>query len=265
MKFTDDAPRPPPAPDFDPQRRMQAVDAAFVQTLAERRPLATYAVIAANVVLYLLQLSLGRHLENAGVNSGRLVAQGQLWRLVSCMFLHGNLIHIGSNMIALWSIGPFLEKVMGSARFVVLYAVSGLAGSVASAAIHPDIVSLGASGAIFGLMGGALGLALMPHRLLPPWRAQFMRKSIVQPLVINLGISFLPHIDGTAHFGGGLMGFALMLAGVITFGAKPSYMGEHETSASRSLWLVLAIVCTLAMLLTVGVALLLALVTPSPS
>jgi rhomboid protease GluP len=265
VKFTDDAPRPPPTPDFDPQLRMQAIDAAFVQTLAERKPLASYALIGANVLLYLLQLSLGRHLENVGVNSGRLVAQGQLWRLGSCMFLHGGLIHIGSNMLALWSIGPFLEKVMGSARFVVLYAVSGLAGSVASAAIHPAISSLGASGAIFGLMGGALGLALMPHRLLPPWRAQFMRKSIVQPLLINLGISFLPSIDGTAHFGGGLMGFALMLAGVITFGAKPSYMGEHETSSSRGLWMVLAIVCALAMLLAVGVAVLLAVLTPAAS
>lgn len=265
MKFTDEGPAPPPTPAFDPALRMQAIDAAFVQTLAERRPLATYALVGTNVVLFLVQMALGGQLERMGVNSGQLVAAGQVWRLGACMFLHGGLVHIGSNMIALWSIGPFLEKVMGSARFLVLYALAGFAGSVASAALHPTIASLGASGAIFGLMGGALGLALMPHRLLPPWRAQFVRKSIVQPLVINVAISFVPGIDATAHFGGGLMGLLLMALGVVTFGAKPSYMGEHETAASRSLWVLLAAGCALAMLGCVGTALLLSLLAPASS
>src|SRR5215468_11743666 len=98
-----------------------------------------------------------------GANYGPKTTQGEWWRMFTCMFLHIGLLHLLFNMVALWNVGGFMEHLLGSTGFLVLYLLAGLLGSVASVAWNPFVVSAGASGAIFGLYGGLLAF-LVRHR-----------------------------------------------------------------------------------------------------
>jgi len=258
---------PPP---FTPQGPEQSpelahavtLERAFAAQLGRRKPWGTYAIVALCVATFLLQMALGRALDNAGVNYGLAVQHGQLWRLWSCTFLHANLIHIGGNMWVLIVLGPFVEKVIGTPRFLVLYAISGLCGSLLGGFVHPMIPSLGASGAIWGIMAAAFGIALRPQRVLPPLTAMNIKKRLLQPLLINVGLSLLPGVDAYAHLGGGLFGFLAVLSGAGTLGARPEFAGERESLPSKTIWTVLAVAFSLAMVTSLGVALAIALHTP---
>lgn len=140
----------------------------------------------------------------------RNVAGGELWRLLTSMFLHAGLIHIAVNMLALYFLGSFAEQTFGSGRFLALYLVSGIAGGVAYLYFGSFTTpAVGASGAIFGILGGILGFALR--------RGTFsMRNPVITQLVfiaaINLFIgASIPNISNTAHIGG--------LVGGLFFGA----------------------------------------------
>lgn len=159
-------------------------------------------------------------LYRMGAVSGPAVKNGELWRLFGGAFLHGDVIHLVLNMFALWSFGTLLEAVLGGRRYLVLYALSALGGSLASAFLRPEGMSVGASGAVWGLMAGGIGLALRPRGLLPPSIVAQMRQRAWPPLAINFFYSFQPGIDILAHIGGGLVGFALV-ASVLTHGLKP--------------------------------------------
>lgn len=123
----------------------------------------TKALILLNVAIYLITAVQGRGLNEPGGSLfdkwalfGPLVAQGDWWRLVTSMFLHGFILHIVFNMIALWYIGGPVEQYLGRLRFVLLYFVSGLAGSAGALVATPNAVTVGASGAIFGVLGAML-------------------------------------------------------------------------------------------------------------
>jgi rhomboid protease GluP len=163
-----------------------------------------------NVVLYRM-----------GANSGDEVRAGEVWRVLASAFLHGNVAHLLVNMIALAALGPVLERLLGPQRYLILYALSALGGGLASALLRGPGIAVGASGAIWGLMAAGLGLALRPRGLLPPLRLDYVRRRAAIPLVINLLYSFTPGIDLHAHIGGGAVGIALMLTGVITRGVDP--------------------------------------------
>jgi membrane associated rhomboid family serine protease len=126
----------------------------------------------------------------------------QYYRLVTAMFLHENLLHIGFNMLVLWLLGPQLESVLGHVRYAVLYLVAGVGGCVASFWFNdPNGLSLGASGAIFGLMGAYLvvGRAL---------RADVSQ--VLGLIVLNLVLGFvIPNTDWRAHLGGLAVGAAV--------------------------------------------------------
>jgi len=134
------------------------------------------------------------------------VAGGELWRLLSSMFLHAGLIHIAVNMLALYFLGSFAEQTFGSGRFFALYLVSGIAGGVAYLYFGEfGIPAVGASGAIFGILGGILGFAIR--------RGTFsMGNPVIRQLVLIAAINLFigASIDGvsnTAHIGGLVGGF----------------------------------------------------------
>lgn len=165
-----------------------------------------------------------------GASSGDAVKQGEVYRLFASAFLHADLVHLLVNMLALWSFGPLLEAVLGPRRYLILYAASALGGAVASALLGSHAWSVGASGAIWGLMGAGLGLALRPKGILPASMAAQLRSRLWMPLLLNIAISLRPNIDIRAHFGGGLVGFALM-ATILTDGLLPVERRESPTDA----------------------------------
>lgn len=134
------------------------------------------------------------------------VARGEAWRLLSSMFLHSGFVHIGLNMLSLYFLGAFAESAFGRGRFFALYMLSGLAGGVAYlyfGGFHTPAV--GASGAIFGLLGGILGYSVRQGTF--SWRNPIIRQLLVL-LAINLYIGFsIPNISITAHLGGLAGGF----------------------------------------------------------
>jgi rhomboid protease GluP len=136
-----------------------------------------------------------------------LVAQGEAWRLVSSVFLHAGITHLGFNMLSLYFLGSFTEEAFGRARFFALYLLSGISGGLAYLYFGAfDQPAVGASGAIFGLLGGILGYAL--RRGTFSWQNPLIRQLLIL-LAFNLYLGFsIANISNTAHLGG-LAGGAL--------------------------------------------------------
>jgi membrane associated rhomboid family serine protease len=133
------------------------------------------------------------------------VAEGEWWRLVSAMFLHYGPLHLGMNMLVLWIIGPPLEEYFGHGRYALVYVVSGLAGSAGALLWSPNALTVGASGAIWGIMGAAL---VLEARKIWVFGGQAMGL-----VVFNLAITFLiPGISIGGHVGGLIGGGLCALA-----------------------------------------------------
>jgi membrane associated rhomboid family serine protease len=191
--------------------------------------LVTKVLIAVNVVVYALNLAEGSSL---GRTSGRIfdegalvvlfpfggLADGEWWRLITSAFLHGNLLHLGINMVVLWMIGAPIEEAIGRARFVVLYLVSGLSGAAGALLFDPDAITVGASGAIFGILGAALILE---------WQRNYvLGGSALSLLVVNLVFTFaIPNISIGGHLGG-LAGGALGALALSRFGQTHAIYGR---------------------------------------
>jgi rhomboid protease GluP len=136
-----------------------------------------------------------------------LVAQGEVWRLVSSMFLHSGFAHLALNMLSLYFLGSFIEEAFGRGRFLALYLLSGLSGGLAYLYFGAfNGAAVGASGAIFGLLGGVLGYSL--RRGTFSWRNPLIRQLLIL-LALNLYLGFsIANISNTAHIGGLLGGIA---------------------------------------------------------
>jgi membrane associated rhomboid family serine protease len=174
--------------------------------------LVTKTLIGLNAAIYLLTV-----VQGAGINApggqlfgrmllfGPAVAQGDWWRLITAAFLHASLIHIGFNMLALWWFGAPVELYLGRVRFIVLYLVSGLAGSAGALLLTPDAVTVGASGAIFGVLGAMMILE---------WQETGrLGGNAMTLIVINLALSFaIAGISIGGHIGGLIGGILCTLA-----------------------------------------------------
>ncbi len=136
-----------------------------------------------------------------------LVAQGESWRLLSSVFLHSGIAHLGFNMLSLYFLGSFTEEAFGRGRFFALYVLSGVAGGLAYLYFGGfNQPAVGASGAIFGLLGGVLGYAV--RRGTFSWQNPLIRQLLIL-LALNLYLGFsIPNISNTAHLGGLAGGFA---------------------------------------------------------
>src|SRR5579884_4282438 len=174
--------------------------------------LATRVLIAINVAIYLIGASQGHGIDSPG---GALyqkfwldapdVSNGGWWRLITAAFLHANIIHIGFNMWALWVIGGPVENYLGRARYLALYFVSGLAGSAGALLLTPLAVTLGASGAIFGILGALLIIE---------WQTTGrLAGTAMTWIVINLVLTFaIANISIGGHIGGLIGGILVTLA-----------------------------------------------------
>jgi membrane associated rhomboid family serine protease len=134
-----------------------------VTAASTEQPFVTWALITVNVAVYLITVAQGNGINNPGgslfakwVLFGPAVANGDWWRLITAAFLHAGLLHIGLNMLALVWLGAPVERYLGHFQYLALYIVSGLAGSAGALITTPDGITVGASGAIFGILGALL-------------------------------------------------------------------------------------------------------------
>lgn len=200
-------------------------------------PMGTLGLIGLCILVFILVLCRfgwnpsAANLLAMGGNCGKLVfGKGEVWRLLSCCFLHGGVSHLGMNMWCLLAFGRLLEKMAGTLSLIALFVVCGMGGAVCSAYANPKVVSVGASGAIFGLVGAMTTYAYCAFEKAPAhllWK--FMRQNVVF-LLANLFIAFRANrhlgasIDIIAHVGGFGIG---LIAGVL-FGKISPWLSSLE-------------------------------------
>jgi membrane associated rhomboid family serine protease len=174
-------------------------------TASDSRPLVTFGIIAVTMLVYLTQLIPGSPVQEWLAFNSLYVAPGwafapfQPWRLFTVLVVHGGFFHVALNMLAVWMIGRSLEPLLGRWRFLALYLLSGLGGSVGVALIAPGLWVVGASGAVFGLLGALLVIGRHIGANI---------RGIVIILAINLVIGFVPgfQVAWQAHLGGLVVG-----------------------------------------------------------
>jgi membrane associated rhomboid family serine protease len=201
--------------------------ARTVQRAGERAPvgIVTTILIAINVVVFVGQMVGGGiggtdgTLFQRGALYGPLVAEGEWWRLITSAFLHGGLIHLAFNMLFLWWFGRRLEAYVGPARYIGIYLVSALAGAAGALLVEPNVPTVGASGAVFGILGAGLVLERGKGVAIFGGQALFL-------IVVNLALSFvLSNVSVGGHIGGVIGGALAMLA--------LEHMGRHRPLLSR--------------------------------
>jgi len=163
----------------------------------------------------------GQDLVHWGANFGSLTASGQWWRLLTCVFIHGGLLHIVFNMWCLWSLGRLAESVYGHWTFAAVYLISGLSASLASLIWNPSVLSVGASGAIFGIAGALIASFYLGEFTLPRAVLSGTLRSVVVFVGYNLFFgAVIARTDNAAHIGGLLMG---LLLGALIAKAAPAH------------------------------------------
>ena len=214
----------------------------FRSRAADTRPLATYAIIIVTSVVSLLAMipGIGGAVSSLLAFNSGFVLPGpffQPWRLLTVTLVHAGIWHLALNMLALWALGRSLEPLLGRGRFLALYALSALGGSVLVALLNPGGWVVGASGGVWGLLGAmfVIGRHLGANVT-----------AIAVLLGLNLVITFLPgsNISWQAHIGGGLVG---ALVGYIF--ARTRNVRQQR----RQLWMLIALAVGLLALLIVPV------------
>ncbi len=207
------------------------------------KPWVTYTLLALIIAIFIPMMRQGHGtITDAtalrwGDQFAPLIKAGQWWRLITSIFLHGSVEHIAMNGLSLYLFGASMERIYGARRYLIIFLLTGIAGNLLSYEVtlhsaHPNVASLGASGAIFGLLGAGITFPLRWGSLMNP-RA---RKSILSQLsfflVINIAFSFTPGIDKYAHFGGLIAGALLGLL------LLPDVLDDREQSPVReaALW-----------------------------
>jgi len=193
----------------------------FLHAFWARRTPVTYVLFGVNILIFILMgLAGGRHNESMllgfGVKVNDLIDHGEYWRMVTPVFLHIGPLHIFFNCYAIWVAGPQVEKLYGSARFTIIYILTGIGGVAGSYWYNPDVPSAGASGAIFGLFGALLVFGLKYRSSIPPMFQRAVGRGVLPVILINLFIGYqFPNIDNSAHIAGLISG--AMLAAIIPF------------------------------------------------
>ncbi len=188
--------------------------------------LVTKTLIGMNVLVFLWQVASGGTLSQPygypyqeGALNGLLVAQGEWWRVVTSMFLHGSVIHLGLNMLFLWWIGAPVEQAIGRARFALIYFVSGLGGAAGALLLtNPGQTTVGASGALFGILGAAF--------VFERQRNYVLGGGALTIIILNLAFTFaIPGISIGGHIGGLIAG-ALSALALSRFGTAHAAYGK---------------------------------------
>ena len=193
------------------EREQVARFASLIHALTPRLWV-TPTLIAINLAIFVALLIAGKTLNPPvdlvlawGADFGPKTLDGQWWRMITSIFLHFTLVHVGLNMWVLWDLGQLVERLVGNVGFLVLYLVAGLGGSLASLAWNPTVVSAGASGAVFGVAGALLGFLALRRDSVPAAVLSHLRSSMVTFVGFNVLFGFLArgmNIDNAAHLGG---------------------------------------------------------------
>lgn len=182
-----------------------------------KQPIVTYIIMAICIILFILmELSGGstnsQILLKYGANLDILVKNGEYYRLFTCIFLHIGIMHLICNMYSLYVIGREVESLFGKVKYIIIFILSGIFGSIMSIAFTHNTISAGASGAIFGLLGALLYFGINYRTYL----GEAIKRTIIPIIVVNLIIGFFAEgIDLAAHIGG-LVGGVLvsMMVGI---------------------------------------------------
>lgn len=226
-------------------QRDQAATRRFVGALFMRSSPFTFLFFGINIGLFVMMWlaggmgamqANGAVLIGFGAKENALINdQHEYWRLVTCIFLHIGFLHILFNNYALWIVGQEIERLYGSARFVVLYLATGIVASIASYYFSPTHPSAGASGALFGLFGVLGTFAFRYRKEIPDTISREIKRRVLPLIMINLVFGFsVAGIDNAAHLGGLVSGAALCLI--------VPYKRPHE-SGTAIIWRALQVVC----------------------
>jgi rhomboid protease GluP len=204
---------------------------------------ATYAILVINLSVWMLLTILGgsenpQILRRMGGIDSSLIHSGEYWRLLTAIFMHVGIIHLAVNGLSLIIIGKLVEQFFGTIRFVSIYLISGIGGSIASYTfIDPHVVGAGASAAIFGCLGALGSFFLIKHQSLgDSARQNFFGVLILAGINLAFGIS-TPGIDNWAHLGGFISGtfFGLMICPTLIEGSEyPSKLWRKFNVLSES-------------------------------
>jgi membrane associated rhomboid family serine protease len=219
-----------------------------VRTMPTERPWATYVLIALNVIAFAAEVAtmtrqgnivsdVDGSIANQYVLWGPAVHAGQWWRLVTGGFLHGGLLHIGMNMFVLYRIGPQLEALLGRMRYLALYVAALLAGSLGVMLVSPQTATLGASGAIFGLLGAAAAFQL--SRGINIMKSGLGNLILLNVVITFVGSSFISvggHIGGLV--GGAACGYVMFL---LEDRKQPAWVGVLIGVAASAVFIAAAI------------------------
>jgi len=238
---TQQAPQQQIAPEALEQfRQADSFRAAYA---AAPQSVVTIGLIAINVLIFVLMVVRGVPFMEPtaadvlpyGANFGPFTLNGEWWRLLTGCFLHFGFIHIAMNMIVLYQVGIFTEKLYGNVRYLVMYLLAGVGGNLAGLYIHPTTVSAGASGAVFGVYGALLAYLAVQRGVVPHVTAASIAKSSGVFLVINIVYGLRsPNTDMTAHIGGFVTGF---LVGAVL--ARPIFPSGQRIYVIRTAAVVL--------------------------
>lgn len=176
----------------------------------------TAALIIINIIVFMITFIKGdpgdtAYMLKAGANFYPMTFNGQLWRIFTCTFLHFDISHLLTNMLSLFAIGSIIEMAFGTWHYLVIYSVSGLSASLVSALYHMmtgnPAVSAGASGAVFGLSGALICLAVFRKTA----RYGVDARRVPFAVLLSVVLSSASNVDNAAHIGGLITGFLLSL------------------------------------------------------
>ncbi len=200
----------------DINKKTTKENSKYEEIFKPKKIIVTKIIIGLCILLYIVSLFISDNFNYAllimGANNRSLVLKGQIYRLITCAFLHGGLIHLVVNMYSLWIIGSQVENYLGKAKFIIIYLLSALMGSTFSLVFLGNSMSIGASGAIFGLMGSLLYFGYH-YRL---YLSNTLTTQLIPIIILNLFLGFtISGIDNMAHIGGLVGGYlATMIVGV---------------------------------------------------
>jgi rhomboid protease GluP len=216
-----------------PYQRVESVPWARRQSTGMAVTQAIFGInVGVFVVMLLTGVSMlsnptGQDLIRWGANFGPLTVGGQWWRLLTCIFIHGGLLHIAFNMWCLWDLGRLAESIYGHWTFAAVYFLSGLSASLGSVIWNPMILSVGASGAIFGIAGALIASFYLGEFSLPREAMSGMLRSVVMFVGYNLFFgAVIARTDNAAHIGGLLMGL-LLGALIAKIAPQPDAVGRR--------------------------------------
>lgn len=213
---------------------------------------ATPAIIGMNFLVFFAMVATtggeaflhptGKTLVDWGANYGPLTfMNGEYWRVLTNVFVHIGIVHICMNMYVLWDVGSVLERLYGSGKFVLIYLLAGIGGSLVSLFFNPTIVSAGASGAVFGAFGALLAIFKGRQQMFDRNFLQSAMRAVGFLLVFNLIWGFSQRgIDNAAHIGGFVTGV------VVGFALLPGQPGDKRWSLQNVVWFILLTVAMCA-------------------